>query len=109
MKNRQIAARFLCGAMSLFLLAGCGSTVQNSNAADTDSGVLSIAEQGIFSAGGITVTSNGTFDPKINGRRPELVRPPMWITPMCCIRSPQRKLGFPWCSSTATVSPAWAG
>ncbi|MFR1716876.1 MAG: alpha/beta hydrolase, partial [Butyricicoccus sp.] len=64
MKNRQIAALFLCGAMSLSLLAGCGSTAQNSNAADTDSGALSIAEQGIFSAGGITVTSDGTFNPE---------------------------------------------
>lgn len=27
-------------------------------------GSLSIAKQGIFSAGGITVTSDGTFDPE---------------------------------------------
>ena len=49
MKNRHIAALFLCGAMSLSLLSGCGSIVQQ------NSGALSIAEQGIFSAGGITV------------------------------------------------------
>lgn len=65
MKNRQITALFLCGAMSLSLLSGCGSIVQqNSGAADADSGALSIAEQGIFSAGGIAVTSDGTFDPE---------------------------------------------
>lgn len=58
MKNRHIAALFLCGAMSLSLLSGCGSIVQQ------NSGALSIAEQGIFSAGGITVTSDGTFDPE---------------------------------------------
>ena len=33
MKNRHIAALFLCGAMSLSLLSGCGSIVQNSGAA----------------------------------------------------------------------------
>ena len=64
MKNRQITALFLCGAMSLSLLSGCGSIVQNSGAADADSGTLSIEEQGIFSAGGITVTSDGTFNPE---------------------------------------------
>ena len=64
MKNRQISALFLCGAISLSLLSGCGNTAQNSNAADTDSGTLSIAEQGIFSAGGITLTSDGTFNPE---------------------------------------------
>ena len=63
-QNRKLTALFLCGAMSLSLLAGCGSTAQNSNTADTDSGALSIAEQGIFSAGGITVTSDGTFNPE---------------------------------------------
>ena len=63
-QNRKLTALFLCGAMSLSLLAGCGSTAPNSNAADTDSGALSIAEQGIFSAGGITVTSDGTFNPE---------------------------------------------
>lgn len=70
MKNRQIAALFLCGAMSLSMLAGCGrSTVNapqnNNNAAqeeNNDRSVLSIAEQGIFSAGGTVITSDGTFD-----------------------------------------------
>lgn len=72
MKNRQIAALFLCGIMSLSLLAGCASNTadadnsQNDNAQTTEDGMkaLYLSEQGIFSAGGITVTSDGTFDPE---------------------------------------------
>ena len=72
MKNRQIAALFLCGIMSLSLLAGCASKTadadnsQNDNAQTTEDGIkaLYLSEQGIFSAGGITVTSDGTFDPE---------------------------------------------
>ena len=72
MKNRQIAALFLCGIMSLSLLAGCASKTadadnsQNDNAQTTEDGMkaLYLSEQGIFSAGGITVTSDGTFDPE---------------------------------------------
>ena len=89
MKNRQIAALLLCGAMSLSLLAGCAgkqpaaaptqtqTSAQEESAAavqpeetapeettQENSTVLSIAEQGVFSAGGITVTSDGTFDPE---------------------------------------------
>ena len=72
MKNRQIAALFLCGIMSLSLLAGCASNTadadnsQNDNAQTTEDGIkaLYLSEQGIFSAGGITVTSDGTFDPE---------------------------------------------
>ena len=67
MKNRQIAALFLCGIMSLSLLAGCASNTadadnsQNDNAQTTEDGMkaLYLSEQGIFSAGGITVTSDG--------------------------------------------------
>ena len=72
MKNRQIAALFLCGIMSLSLLAGCASNTadadnsQNDNTQTTEDGIkaLYLSEQGIFSAGGITVTSDGTFDPE---------------------------------------------
>ena len=72
MKSRQIAALFLCGIMSLSLLAGCASNTadadnsQNDNAQATEDGMkaLYLSEQGIFSAGGITVTSDGTFDPE---------------------------------------------
>lgn len=72
MKKRQIAALFLCGIMSLSLLAGCASNKadadnsQNDNAQTTEDGIkaLYLSEQGIFSAGGITVTSDGTFDPE---------------------------------------------
>lgn len=87
--NHKLAALLLCGAMSLSLLAGCAGTQPAAAPAQTqtsaqeesaaavqpeepaseetvqeNSTVLSIAEQGIFSAGGITVTSDGTFDPE---------------------------------------------
>ena len=87
--NRKLAALLLGGAMSLSLLAGCAGTQPAAAPAQTqtsaqeesaaavqpeepaseetvqeNSTVLSIAEQGIFSAGGITVTSDGTFDPE---------------------------------------------
>src|SRR5699024_9895961 len=63
------------GALSLSLLAGCaGSDTSDAPAGDTDttetqettspadSGALVIAEQGIFSAGGTVIESDGTFD-----------------------------------------------
>lgn len=64
MKHRQITALLLCGAMSLSLLAGCGSSASQDTAqtASADSGALSIAEQGVFSVGGTVLTSDGTFD-----------------------------------------------
>ena len=68
--HHKLTALLLCGAMSLSLLAGCGNktaptapdsgdTVQETPAESTG---LSIAEQGIFSAGGTVITSDGTFD-----------------------------------------------
>lgn len=62
-QNRKLAALLLCGTMSISLLAGCGNAAQSSTtAAEDTSGALSIAEQGIFSAGGTVLTSDGTFD-----------------------------------------------
>lgn len=76
--NRSFTAILLVGAIALSLLAGCAgnnapaasqppSSSENGSSAITspsNSDVLSIAEQGIFSVGGITVTSEGTFDPE---------------------------------------------
>ncbi len=79
-KNR-LTALLLGGAMVLSLLAGCAGTPVNDGApaaapngpqgearqeaeARIPEGALVIAKQGIFSAGGITVTSEGTFDPE---------------------------------------------
>ena len=66
----------LAGALSLSLLAGCAGNntpdasssssssqeTQEPAAAQTDSDSLVIAEQGIFSAGGTVIESDGTFD-----------------------------------------------
>lgn len=80
--KRRFAALLLAGAMMLSL-AACGQNSAgggsgdstNQTAGDTSQtaqtastavpdGALVIAEQGIFSAGGIVVTSEGTFDPE---------------------------------------------
>lgn len=74
-QHRKWLALALAGALSLSLLAGCAGneapdTSANSTAPaetegtvqETDSGALRIAEQGIFSAGGTVIQSDGTFD-----------------------------------------------
>ncbi len=72
-KNYRAAALALAVAMSLSLLAGCGSsnanTSQNTDPAPVEetgttvsSDALVIAQQGMFSAGGTVITSDGTFD-----------------------------------------------
>ena len=74
-QTRKWLALALTGALSLSLLAGCAgnhtpdassssSTSQETQepAAQADSDALVIAEQGIFSAGGTVIESDGTFD-----------------------------------------------
>ena len=72
---RKWLALVLAGALTLSLLAGCAenqtpdASASSSNptntqaaTAHTGSDALVIAEQGIFSAGGTVISSNGTFD-----------------------------------------------
>lgn len=84
-KKHRITAFALTSIMTLSMLAGCAANNQAASssaaettttetttaetaspetqaAADADSDVLMIAEQGIFSAGGTVTTSEGTFD-----------------------------------------------
>lgn len=56
MKNKKWVALALSSLMAFSILTGC--------AASNATSVLRIAEQGIFSAGGITATSEGTFNPE---------------------------------------------
>lgn len=79
-KNIHIVALVLSGTISLSILTACGSTNApvpqiTETASDAalsemleteknDSDSLVIAKQGIFSAGGITLTSDGVFDPE---------------------------------------------
>lgn len=70
----RFTALALTGVMALSLLAGCGanntgtsstpdSTQSGSQSTETNSSdALMIADQGIFSAGGTVITSDGTFD-----------------------------------------------
>ena len=70
--SRKWTALALAGALTLSLLAGCAgndapsapavSPAPEETAAQTDSDALMIAEQGIFSAGGTVISSDGTFD-----------------------------------------------
>lgn len=72
-KNHRIAALTLTGALALSLLAGCSNSGPNassstppaaseSQSAQAGTGALNIAEQGMFSAGGTVIQSDGTFD-----------------------------------------------
>ena len=65
MKHR-FSALLLAGAMSLSLLAGCSDnnspTANEPLPEENNSDALVIAEQGMFSAGGTVITSDGTFD-----------------------------------------------
>ena len=86
MKKKKLMCFLMAGTVTMALLTGCGNSTQANAAASRsetaeateeaqtteseteseptgDTGVLVIAEQGLFSAGGITVTSDGTFDP----------------------------------------------
>ena len=77
MRNKKITAFMLCSVIGLSVLTGCGASADSNSAQKavseaTETTVeekendtaLSIAEQGIFSAGGTTITSDGTFDPE---------------------------------------------
>lgn len=73
---KKLLISLLAGITALSMLAGCGAAPQPSSQSQPspepapevsqpkEDGVLRIAEQGIFSAGGIVVTSEGTFDPE---------------------------------------------
>ena len=72
-QTRKWLALALAGALSLSLLAGCagrtspdasasGTSESQETAETTASDALVIAEQGIFSAGGTVIQSDGTFD-----------------------------------------------
>lgn len=76
-KHQKGLALILTGALSLTLLAGCSNSSSSANAGNqtveqtvqtqTDSGVLSIAKQGMFSSGGtVTDPVAGEFDETTN-------------------------------------------
>lgn len=62
----KAAALLLSSVLFLSLLAGCAgippASTYASSSSQPQSDALVIAEQGVFSAGGITLTSDGTFD-----------------------------------------------
>lgn len=64
MKNKKLAVVLLCTVMSFTILGGCSNTGVKSTEEQevTESSILRIAEQGIFSAGGTVITSEGTFN-----------------------------------------------
>ena len=71
-RGKRAAAGFLSAVMALSLLAGCGGqTDQNTDTTTPapgqtdvqDTNTLSIVDQGVFSAGGVVLTTDGSFDP----------------------------------------------
>lgn len=59
-KKKRILSLAIACLLGVTMLAGC--TGQESSAETVSSGSLTIAEQGMFSAGGTVTTSEGTFD-----------------------------------------------
>ncbi|NOU77489.1 alpha/beta hydrolase [Paenibacillus sp. LMG 31459] len=64
MNNKKIMKLATVLVAGMLLVTGCSRNASNSTDTAVNTGALVIAEQGIFSAGGFTVTSDGTFDPK---------------------------------------------
>ena len=73
---------------------------------DPENAPLRIAEQGIFSAGGTVIRSDGTFDVG-NYYTSREGSTSMWTTPTSSTRSPKTTPNCPWYSCTGTASPAW--
>jgi pimeloyl-ACP methyl ester carboxylesterase len=63
MKNKKIMKLATVLVAGMLLVTGCSRNASNSTDTANNTGSLAIAKQGIFSAGGFTVTSDGTFDP----------------------------------------------
>lgn len=63
MKSKKLMGLLAMVMMAAFLITGCGINVTNS-AKENNNGALVITKQGMFSAGGKTVTSDGMFDYK---------------------------------------------
>ena len=62
MNSKKRLSLLIIGATVTSLMGGTVSTYAADNTETTEP--LTIAEQGIFSAGGITITSDGTFNPE---------------------------------------------
>ncbi|HIT86762.1 MAG TPA: alpha/beta fold hydrolase [Candidatus Coprocola pullicola] len=58
-KNKMVSL-VITGILTVSIFSGC--TVEQSTTKTTGNGSLEIAQQGMFSAGGTVVTSDGTFD-----------------------------------------------
>ena len=60
--TQRMTACIMAGTLAVSALAGCGNTATVSKPENAD--MLVLAEQGMFSAGGDTIISEGTFDPE---------------------------------------------
>ena len=117
MKSR-FAALLLAGIMTLSLVA-CGQQAAENTASTSEpetiveqpsipEGVLAIAEQGMFSAGGTVITSDGTFD--VSNYYTSREGSTAHVDHANVLpKFPQRRLACPWYFFMATVSPVWVG
>lgn len=70
---------------------------------------LHITKQGMFSAGGITITSPGTLIPITNGKQQAKARQRTLITPTSSTRSRKKPIKLQSSSCMVMASHAWAG
>ena len=120
-QHRKWLALALAGALTLSLLAGCagnetpGTSDSSSTSQETqesapqaDPNALVIAEQGIFSAGGTVIQSDGTFDvanyyTSREGSTSHVDHANVLY------QIPEEETGLPMVSCTATANRAGAG
>lgn len=116
---RKIVALTLAGTMIFSLLTACSNnTVQQDTAQQsqqteqiqqTDSDVLMIIEQGMFSSGGKVITAEGTLTQKIIGKKQEQVKQHTLTMQMYYIKFRKMKQVYLWYFCTAMVSLVWDG
>lgn len=115
MNSKKILSMLMVGATVTSLMAGSVSAYAADNTETTEAASsettepLTIAKQGIFSAGGTTITSDGTFNPEDQWKKPVPVRHLMSIMQIFYTRFRKKKPVCQWYSYMDMDSHVWAG
>ena len=113
MNSKKILSMLMVGATVTSLMAGSVSAYAADNTETTEAASsettepLTIAEQGIFSAGGLLQTVH--LIRKISGKKPVPVRPLMQIMQMFYTRFQKKKPVCQWYSCMDMDSHVWVG